>query len=104
MDLSGQIVKSMIDNWPLVVGMAILGKWTLPWAIKISLDKYFSNGGGEKLRLIVKEENEAQSRSQKDELDRRFREHNDRQEERFRAGDARFREIEQRLNRPRRSR
>jgi hypothetical protein len=108
-DITTKIVNSLVEHWPLVVGLGIAVWKGVPWAIKAfvpaTLKAYFSNGGGEQVRAIIKSENESQSKYHKEELDRRFRDHEIEEQRRFTAsvseskarfdaGEARFRAIE----------
>jgi hypothetical protein len=101
-DFTTKLVDSVVEHWPLVVAIGIAVWKGFPWALKA----FFSNGGGELMRVIIKSENVAQTQLHKEELDRRFKDHeNDEQrrfvasatesKERFAAGEARFREIEE---------
>jgi hypothetical protein len=82
-DITTRVINSFIEHWPMLFGLGVIAKYATPWAIKttvppmvkVALVDYFNNGGGDKMRSMMKEENEKQSVVHKDNLDRRIREH-----------------------------
>lgn len=67
-DLSTRIIMSAVDHWPLVAGLLVASYWVTPRVLKA----FFLNGGGEIVRGLVRQENEAQSIKHNADLDRRF--------------------------------
>lgn len=104
-DLISRAIYAAVDHWLLVVALAISAYWLFPKALATKLPEalgaklpeamkaYFTNGGGDLLRVIVKSENERQSEQQKKELELRFAA----QAAQFRDGEHRFAQLESRL-------
>jgi hypothetical protein len=80
-DLQTRIVNAALDHWPLVAGIFIAGRWLFPKMLRETL----SNGGGDIIRGIVKSENDAQTKTHAEELERRFARHEDQEDRRFRT-------------------
>ena len=59
--------------------VAVAGYWWFPKQLKLTL----SNGGGDIIRHIVKEENAEQTRHYTEEPDRRFERHESQEDRRF---------------------
>ena len=57
MDWQTEIYKSISEHLPLVVGLSVAAWWGFPKMLKNTL----LNGGGEIIRSIVRQENDAQS-------------------------------------------
>lgn len=91
-ELIGKAINSAVANWYLVVFIGWLGWKGLPWALRVhgheaftspkgqeamhkNLTAYFNNGGGEKVRDIVRTENAMQSAIHKDEINTAIRAH-----------------------------
>lgn len=85
----GNLIDSLAASWPtllvLLGGFYGLMRWQAPKAVKESL----MNGSGDVVRgivsTIVRSENELQTRNHTQELDSRFKRHQDDEDERFRA-------------------
>jgi hypothetical protein len=66
-----KMIAAVVQNWYLVVAIGWLGWKGLPWALKVhgppmvkeTMVAFFANGGGDRIRAIVKEENVDQSRT-----------------------------------------
>jgi hypothetical protein len=66
MDLQEQLVQAAIQHWPVVAAIGAAGYWLFPKMLKQTL----TNGGGEIIRKIIKEENLEQSKAHTDETSR----------------------------------
>jgi hypothetical protein len=56
-DLTTRIVNSLVDHWPLLVGLIIASYWVFPRVLKAVL----LNGGGDTIRAIMRSETAAQT-------------------------------------------
>jgi hypothetical protein len=87
-----QAIKALVANWPLVAIIGWLGWKGFPWALRVhgheafssekgqvamkeNMTNFFNNGGGEKVRDIVRTENAMQSALHKDEIRSAIKEH-----------------------------
>lgn len=101
-ELIGLAVKSAIANWPLVAIIGFLGWKGFPWALRVhgheafssekgrsamreNMTAYFNNGGGEKVRDIIRTENTMQSAIHKDEIRSAIKDHEEVEARRFQA-------------------
>lgn len=89
-DLTTRMALALIDHWPLVAALLVMGYWIFPRVLKSTL----LNGAGDIIRGIVRDENQKQSALAKDALDSRFKEHEQQESARFMEGEKRFRAIE----------
>lgn len=135
LDLQTRMVNALVDHWALVAALAIIAKWGFPWAlkehgtkmvvnalgseegaakIKEVLTNHFNNGGGDRIRSIVRDENAMQTELHKNEttkiVEGQLRRHEEDEERRFRGALEEFEseitdryDLSRRPNRPRRS-
>jgi hypothetical protein len=95
-----QAVKALIANWPMVAALGWLGWKGFPWALRVhgheafssekgqvamkeNMTNFFNNGGGEKVRDIIRTENAMQSALHKDEIRSAIKEHEEVERARF---------------------
>jgi hypothetical protein len=75
LDLQTRIVNSFVDHLWLLVGLALVLWKGFPWVlrahgpamVKETITNYFNNGGGEKMKEIVRSENAMQTELHKNE-------------------------------------
>lgn len=100
LDLQTRMVNALVDHWPLVAGLAVIARWGFPWALKAhgppmvkeTMTNFFNNGGGDKVRDIVRAENAIQSAIHKDEIRSAIKDHETVEEQRFKDRIATFRD------------
>jgi hypothetical protein len=75
LDLQTRIVNAFIDHVWLLVGLAVTLWKGFPWVLRVhgpamvkeTMTNYFNNGGGDKIRTIVRDENAMQTELHKNE-------------------------------------
>lgn len=77
--MTERMMETVADHWALVAAVGVMMWWGGPKALKA----FFSNGGGDMMRAIVRSENAAQTDRHNTDMDRRFREHEERENQRF---------------------
>lgn len=74
-DFWGAAVKQIYEHWVMLAALAVAARYGMPWGMKLffspggqgekifqtQMHAFYNNGGGDKVRAIVKSENEAQS-------------------------------------------
>jgi flagellar motility protein MotE (MotC chaperone) len=75
MDLTESITKALIDHVFLIAGLAVIFWWGLKNVLPREIKGMLTNGGGEIIRRIVKEENAESEGRQSDELRKIIKDH-----------------------------
>ena len=75
MDLTESITKALIDHVFLIAGLAVIFWWGMKNILPREMRNLLSNGGGDIIRRIVKEENADSESRQSDELRRIIKDH-----------------------------
>ena len=89
-----QIVKALVEHWPLAVAFSAVGWWFYKHGLPASIRLSLMNGGGEVVKGILVAENAAQENRIVQHVEGVVRkvlgEHERREEERFRSIEARL--------------
>ena len=75
MDITEAITKALIDHVFLISGLAVIFWWGMKNVLPREMRNLLSNGGGNIIRRIVKEENADSESRQSDELRKIIKDH-----------------------------